>query len=379
MAEKMLTTGNGAAALAVTQAKVDFVAAYPITPQTSVAEKLSEYIAQGKLDAAYLAVESEHSALASVASASMAGARVFTATSSQGLLYMHEITHYVAGGRLPVVMVNVNRAVCPPWSLYVDHHDALSQRDTGWMQIYCSSTQEIYDTILQAYYIAEKINLPIMVNYDGFLLSHSMMAMVPNTQEQVDEFLPPINPQWSLAPEYGIATFGNVTPTEEYTPYRKGLQDAMDNAHIAIKEAGERYEKITKRNHGNSISTYRTEDAEYFLISMGSMATEMEVAADILREEGLKVGTIRIRVFRPFPAAELNAALPQNAKAVVLDRNYGFGSHGGIIFQEAKSALYDSGKNIKIKGLTCGLGGEDLYAKYLADLARTEIEGMVKA
>ncbi|MDO4542203.1 MAG: transketolase C-terminal domain-containing protein [Bacillota bacterium] len=378
MPDKLLTTGNGAAALAVTQAKVDFIAAYPITPQTSVAEKLSEYIAKGQLDAGYLAVESEHSALASVASASMAGARVFTATSSQGLLYMHEIIHYVAGGRLPVVMVNVNRAVCPPWSLYVDHHDALSQRDTGWMQFFCGDTQEIYDTILQAYYIAEKIHLPVMVNYDGFLLSHSMMAIDTNTQEQTDSFLPPIKVEWSLAPEHGVATFGNVTPTEEYTPYRKDLQDAMDNADVVIKEAADKYRDITGRSHGYSISCYGCEDAEYFLIAMGSMAKEMEVAADILREEGIKAGVIRIRVFRPFPGKEILDVMPEAAKAIVFDRDYGFGSHGGIVCQELKSTLYDSGKSIKVKGLTCGLGGEDLPAKYLAQLAKEQMEGQVK-
>ncbi len=378
MSDKLLTTGNGAAALAVTQAKVDFVAAYPITPQTSVAEKLSEYIAQGQLDAGYLAVESEHSALASVASASMCGARVFTATSSQGLLYMHEIIHYVAGGRLPVVMVNVNRAVCPPWSLYVDHHDALSQRDTGWMQFYCSNTQEIYDTILQAYYIAENIHLPVMVNYDGFLLSHSMMAITPNSQAQVDEFLPPLKVEWSLAPEHGVATFGNVTPTEEYTPYRQDLQAAMDKADAVIKEAADKYEKITGRNHGYSISNYQTEDAEYFLISMGSMAKEMEMAVDILRAEGLKAGAIRIRAFRPFPAREIAAVLPPGSKALVFDRDYGFGAHSGIVCQELKSALYDTDKGVKIQGLTCGLGGEDLPAQYLAQLAKEQIEGQVK-
>lgn len=379
MSERILTTGNGAAALAVVQAKVDYIAAYPITPQTTVAEKLSDYIAEGKLDSAYLAVDSEHSALSSVAAASMAGARVFTATSSQGLLYMCEIIHYVAGGRLPVVMVNVNRAVCPPWSLYVDHHDSLSQRDTGWLQIYCSDTQEIYDTILQSYAIAEKIHLPVMVNYDGFLLSHSQMVIETNTQEQVDAFLPPLEVEWSLAPEHGVATFGNVTGSDEYVPFRRDIQDTMDNADVAIKEVTDAYEKTTGRNHGYSIDPYRCDDAEYFLFSMGSMAKEMEMAADILRKQGYKVGTVRIRVFRPFPEKEIKALLPQNAKAIVFDRNYGFGSHGGIIFQELKSALYDSGKDIAIKGLTCGLGGEDLPAQHLANLAKEQIEGMVKA
>lgn len=378
MSEKLLTTGNGAAALAVTQAKVDFIAAYPITPQTSVAEKLSEYIAKGQLDAGYLAVESEHSALSSVAAASLAGARVFTATSSQGLLYMHEIIHYVAGGRLPVVMVNVNRAVCPPWSLYVDHHDALSQRDTGWLQFFCCDTQEIYDTILQAYYIAEKIHLPVMVNYDGFLLSHSMMAIDTNTQEETDSFLPPLKVEWSLAPEYGVATFGNVTPTEEYTPYRQALQDTMDTADTVIKEAADKYQAVTGRHHGYSIQGYKLDDAEYFLIAMGSMAKEMEAAADLLREEGIKAGVLRVRVFRPFPSKEIIAVLPQKATAIVFDRDFGFGSHGGIVCQELKSALYDSGKSISVKGLTCGLGGEDLPAKYLAALAKENIEGQVK-
>ncbi len=375
MGKKILTTGNGAAAAAVKAARVDFVAAYPITPQTTISEKLSEFVANGELDANYLAVESEHSALAAVAAASLAGARTFTATSSQGLLYMHEIVHYAAGGRLPIVMVNVNRAVCPPWSLYVDHHDALSQRDTGWIQFYCADTQEIYDTVLQAYRLAESINIPVMVNLDGFLLSHSMMPMEENEQTIVDKFLPPLVPQWTLHPSYGAGTFGNVTPAEHYTPFRKDLMNSLEDSLSFIEDIELQYKRLTGREHGGLIDLYRGDDAEVFLVSMGSMAKEMEMSVDILRDTGVKAAGLRIRVFRPFPGKKLRELLPNGATALVFDRNYGFGSGGGIIFQELKSALYDSGKAITVKGLTCGLGGEDLTAHYMAELAKNLLSG----
>lgn len=379
MGQKILTTGNGAAAAAVKAAKVDFVAAYPITPQTTISEKLSEMIARNELDANYLAVESEHSALASVTAASLAGARTFTATSSQGLLYMHEIIHYAAGGRLPIVMVNVNRAVCPPWSLYVDHHDALSQRDTGWIQFFCADTQEIYDTVLQAYRLAEAVHIPVMVNLDGFLLSHSMMPMEENEQTAVDTFLPPLEPQWTLHPSYGGGTFGNVTPAEHYTPFRKDLMDGLADSLSFIEDIESQYEQLTGRTHGGLAEVYRGEDAEIFLVSMGSMAREMEITAELLREEGIKAAGLRIRVFRPFPGEKLVKLLPHGATVLVFDRNYGFGSGGGILFQEIKSALYDSGKDIKVKGLSCGLGGEDLPAEYMAQLAKNLLSGKEEA
>jgi len=200
---KRMDTGNAACALAVKAANVDFIAAYPITPQTTISEKLADYAAAGELSGVYLPVESEHSVMSAVAAASAAGSRTFTATSSQGLLYMHEILHFAAGGRLPVVMVNVNRAVCAPWCLYADHQDSVSQRDTGWLQFHCASHQEIYDTVFLAYKVAEKVRIPAMINYDGFLLSHSMLPFDTLDQETINRFLPPYRPDWKLHPPMG--------------------------------------------------------------------------------------------------------------------------------------------------------------------------------
>ena len=371
--KKILDTGNAACALAVKAAKVDLVAAYPITPQTSVAEKLAAYIGSGELKAKYLPVESEHSVMSAVAAAATTGARVFTATSSQGLLYMHEILHYAAGGRLSVVMANVNRAVCAPWCLYVDHQDSVSQRDTGWIQLYAASNQEIYDSIFLAYKVAEEINIPVMVNYDGFLLSHSMMPFETVDQEIIDQFLPEFIPDWRLHPDWG-GTFGNVTPSDEYVPFRNRLSEDIVKAGELLKKYAREYETLTGHWHGDLFDVYRPEEAEFFLLSMGSMAKEMELAVDILRKEGIPAAGLRLRVFRPFPGEELSRLLPQDAKLLVFDRNCAFGTGSGVLLSEAKAALFDRKDLIKITGQMMGLGGEDLPAAYLAQKAREMME-----
>ncbi|MGI6679293.1 MAG: transketolase C-terminal domain-containing protein [Dehalobacterium sp.] len=371
--KKILDTGNAACALAVKAAGVDMIAAYPITPQTSIAEKLASYIGSGEMDAKYLPVESEHSALSAIAAASSVGARVFTATSSQGLLYMHEIIHYAAGGRLPLVMANVNRAVCAPWCLYVDHQDSVSQRDTGWIQFYAASNQEIYDTVFLAYKVAEKSNVPVMINFDGFLLSHSMMPFELVDQELIDQFLPPYEPSWRLHPEWG-GTFGNVTPSHEYVPIRTRQAEDIVKAGALIKKFSREYQELTGHWHGDLLDVYRSEGAEVFLLSMGSMAAEMEIAVDILREEGIPAAGLRLRVFRPFPGEELAQILPPDAKLLVFDRNCAFGTGAGAILCDVKAALFDRRDRLKITGQVMGLGGEDLPAHYLAQKAREMME-----
>ncbi|MGI6065740.1 MAG: pyruvate ferredoxin oxidoreductase [Bacillota bacterium] len=370
---KILDTGNAACALAVKAAKVDMIAAYPITPQTSVVEKLASFIAEGAMVAKYLPVESEHSAMSAVAAAASTGARVFTATSSQGLLYMHEILHYAAGGRLSIVMANVNRAVCAPWCLYVDHQDSVSQRDTGWIQLYAATNQEIYDSVILAYKVAEELNIPVMVNYDGFLVSHSMMPFEVVDQEIIDQFLPPFEPAWRLHPQWG-GTFASVTPSENYVPFRTRLaEDILKAADIIKKYAGE-YEKLTGHWHGDLFQTYRAEDAEFFLLSMGSMGAEMELAVDKLRAKGIPAAGLRLRVFRPFPGEELSRILPEDSKLLVFDRNMAFGTKGGALLSDAKTALFDRKDHIKITGQVMGLGGEDLPANYLVQKAQEMME-----
>jgi pyruvate/2-oxoacid:ferredoxin oxidoreductase alpha subunit len=371
---KIFDTGNAACALAVKAANVDFVAAYPITPQTSVVEKIASYIADGAMQAKYLSVESEHSAASAVAAASAVGARVFTATSSQGLLYMHEILHYSAGGRLSMVMANVNRAVCAPWCLYVDHQDAISQRDTGWIQFYAASNQEIYDMILLAYKVTEAAHIPVMVNYDGFLVSHSAMPFHTLDQTQVDRFLPPYEPAWRLHPQWG-GTFGNVTPSDQYVPFRTGLTTAMKQAGDLFLKFSQEYETLSGRpQSGGHFEVYRPEGAEYFLLAMGSMGKEMELAVDLLRDQGVPAASLRLRLFRPFPEESLRSLLPAGARLLVFDRNLVYGSQGGVLLQEARAALFDRKDDLRVTGLSLGLGGEDLPASRLAAKARAMME-----
>jgi len=374
---KIFDSGNTACALAVKDVDVDFVAAYPITPQTSIAEKIASYIAKGTMDANYHPVESEHSAASSVAAASAVGARVFTATSSQGLLYMHEIMHYAAGGRLPIVMANVNRAVNAPWCLYVDHQDAIAQRDTGWIQLFAASNQEIYDSIILAYKVAEEVQIPVMVNYDGFLVSHSQMLFETVDENKIKEYLPPYDPPWRLHPDWG-GTFGNVTAPEEYVPYRKKLTEDIRRAGQVIVRCAKEYQELTGRWHGGCFDVYRPEGAEFFLLSMGSMGKEMELAVDMLRQEGLPAAGLRLRVFCPFPEEELSTLLPSGAKLLVFDRNMVYGSAAGVLFQECRAALFDRRDKIRVRGVSIGLGGEDLPASLLVARAREMIQEVEK-
>lgn len=369
---KVMNTGNTACAMAVKSADVDFIAAYPITPQTTISEKLADYAAAGQLKGKYLPVESEHSVMSAVAAASATGARTFTATSSQGLLYMHEIIHFTAGGRLPVVMVNVNRAVCSPWCLYVDHQDAISQRDTGWLQFYCASHQEIYDTVFLAYKVAEAVEIPVMINYDGFLLSHSMLPFETVDQELIQRFLPPRKPAWRLHPQWG-GTFGNVAGAAEYAGFRQKLADDTIAALPVIEKALAEYEALTGRKQPGLIEVSGPEDAQVFILSMGSMAAEMELAAEALRQKGVKAAALKLRVFRPFPAEKLAAVLNPGSTLVVLDRNLAYGHEGGALLMEARSALYDNQKRIRVVGKSMGIGGQDLPAEALA----AEIRGLL--
>jgi len=362
----LLDTGCHIVAQAVKSCKVDVVSAYPITPQTSVVEEIASLVDKGEMDCRFLAVEGEHSAMAACTAASATGARVFTATSSQGLLYMHEVLHMASGGRLPIVMMNANRAVFAPWCLFVDHNDALSQRDTGWIQLFCGSLQEVYNTIIQAYKIAETVNLPVMVNMDGFVLSHCTMAIEMPDQELIDRYLGIRKPLWALDPKHPNA-WSCVTPEVPYAHYRATLQRDIMNSISTVIDAANEYKELTGMWEGDIFETYKLEDAEIFVLSMGSMAEEMKLTIDALREEGLKIGAIRLRLFRPFPGAELSALLPKNATLLVLDRNYGFGTGGGILFEEAKSALFERGGELTIKNAIMGIGGNDIPASLMAD------------
>jgi pyruvate/2-oxoacid:ferredoxin oxidoreductase alpha subunit len=354
---RKLLMGNHAISYGATLSRPQVISAYPITPQTQVVELLSEIVADGKLAADFIKVESEHSALAACVGASAAGARTFTATSAQGLLLMHEVLHWAGRGRLPVVMANVNRAIFPGWTIWTDQNDSLAQRDTGWIQIYASDNQEVLDSIILAYRIAEKMLLPVMVNLDAFFLSHTYEAVDVPDQEAVDKFLPPFKPEWKLDTQNPRA-FGGLTSPAIYMEFQYNTQKAMEATLPYINEAGREYEKITGRFYGN-IEGYKTEDAECVLITSGTIGRTANIVIDELRAQGVKIGNLRIRTFRPLPIDEIAAALSGKKKAFVIDRNLSFG-HSGIFFEEIKAGLYNRDVHPKMFGFVAGLGGRDV-------------------
>lgn len=287
---------------------------------------------------------------------------------------MHEILHYIAGGRLPVVLVNVNRAVNAPWCLYVDHQDTVSQRDTGWMQLYAGDNQEIHDFTILAYRIAEECNLPVMVCYDGFLLSHSMAPFEVLDKNIVKQFLPERELSWCLHPAMGRATFGSVTPALEYSEFRAKLAEDIFAAAKVYETCSSELDGLTGHQSGGFFQAYRTENAKYFVLSMGSMAVEAELAVDQLREQGIEAAGLRLKLFRPFPVEELSKLLPDGATLLVLDRNHAYGTGGGALLQEAKSALYSRASAIKVAGRSMGVGGTELTADRMADTVKELIK-----
>ncbi|MCD6331494.1 MAG: pyruvate ferredoxin oxidoreductase [Thermoplasmata archaeon] len=358
----VIDTANHIAALAAKMAKPKVIAAYPITPQTTIVERLAEYVEKGELDAEFIRVESEHSAMAACIGAAATGVRTFTATSSHGLLLMHEMLHWAGLARLPIVMVNVNRAIGPGWNIWSDLNDSMAQRDTGWIQFYASSNQEVYDSIIQAYRIAEneEVFLPVMVSYDGFVLSHTSMPVEVPSQNEIDEFLPEFKPSWILDVENPI-THGNIVPPEPYMEIRYSMEEAMRKAKKIIKEVDEEYGKKFGRSYG-LVEEYKCEDADYVIVAMSAIASEAKVAIDELRQRGEKVGLARLRVFRPFPKEEL-----RYDKMIVIDRAISPGL-GGIVYNELKG-------NGEIYSFIAGLGGVDVSYRDIERIYELAKEG----
>jgi len=377
-----IVDGNRAAALGAKLCRVQVIAAYPITPQTPVTEVLSEFVAKRELNAEYIAVESEHSALTVCASASMVGARAFTATSSHGLAYMHEILHWTAGARLPVVLACVNRALGAPWNILNDQQDSISQRDTGWIQLYARNNQEILDTIIQAYKIAESIYVPVMVCYDGFVLSHTDMPVDIPSQNLIDRFLPPYQPHTVLDParpkNYNLVTLANPRANAEgvschgYMELRYLLQEALQNSRETIIKVGWEFGEVFGRGYARLTWENHLDDADIVIVAMGSLALEAIVAADRLRKEGYKAGVLGLRVFRPFPKLEVVRALERARLVVVFDKNISYGSEGATC-SEIKAALYGSDVKAVIRNFIVGLGGRDVKVGELVDAVKKSL------
>lgn len=377
-----LLDGNYAAAEAAKLCRVQVIAAYPITPQTPLTERLSEFVENGELKAEYIAVESEHSALAVCASASMVGARVFTATSAHGLAYMHEMLHWAAGARLPIVLACVNRAIGAPWNILNDQQDSLSQRDVGWIQLYARNNQEIADSIIQAYKIAESVFIPTMVCFDGFLLSHTEMPVELPRQEDVDSFLPPYKPHTVLDPvdpkNYNLVTLAdprmdaNGVLCHGYMELRYLLQESLQNATNVITEVGQEFTEIFGRDYTGLVWKDDLNDADIAIIAMGSLAMEAKVAAEVLRREGYKTGVLGLRVFRPFPKSAVVKALKNVRLAVILDKSVSYGNEG-IICSEIKSALYGHGISTTVLNYIVGLGGRNVKAREIVDAVKKSV------
>jgi pyruvate ferredoxin oxidoreductase alpha subunit len=362
---RLVVTGNHAVAYAVKLARVKVIAAYPITPQTAIVEKLAEMVDSGEMDAVMIRVESEHSALAATYGAAAAGVRAFTATSSHGLLYMHEVLWWVAASRIPLVMAVVARAIGPPWNIHVDHHDILDQRDTGWIISVAENNQEAFDLVLQAFRISEdeRIFLPVIVGLDGFILSHTAEPVDMPSQSEVDSWLPPRRQPYVIEPGAGIS-MGNIFSDEMFEEMRMSMQEAMLNALKVIVEVGREYGKLTGRYYDSLVDCYRCEDADYVIVGIGSWMGDAKVAADKLRGQGIRVGVARLRYLRPLPVNELQEKLSGKKLVIVFDRAISMGSMGQL-FSEVSAAL---DPRPSMAGIVAGIGGVEVTAEDIADI-----------
>jgi pyruvate ferredoxin oxidoreductase alpha subunit len=356
-----IATGNKAVAAAVKKVRPAVIAAYPITPQTEIVEQIAEYVTSGEMDCRYIPVESEHSAMAACIGASATGARTFTATSSHGLLYMHEMVNWAAGARLPIVMANVNRALGPGWNVWAEHTDAFQERDTGWLQVYASTVQEVYDTVIMAFRIAEHgdVLLPVMVNLDGFLLSHSMQSL---STDEPGDFVPDLRLPHAIDITRP-AGYGTLTGPEDYFRFRWDIERSMRNSARVIAETEQSFAGRFGRSYGPA-EEYRFDDADVVVVSMGTLGKEAEVAVDQLRKEGVRAGSLRIRWLRPFFDFDL-----AGRELVVIDRDYSFG-FGGVIARSLEAKF-----RVDPYSVIAGLGGQEVTYEDIAGFVREREPG----
>ncbi|OGP14742.1 MAG: pyruvate ferredoxin oxidoreductase [Deltaproteobacteria bacterium GWA2_55_10] len=380
-------TGNSAVAYAMKQINPDVCAAYPITPSTQVVEDFSSYVADGAVTTELVTVESEHSAMSACIGAAAAGARVMTATSSQGLALMWEMLYIASGMRLPIVLCNVNRALSAPINIHCDHSDSMGARDSGWVQLYAETVQEAYDNMFMAVRIAEhqKVLLPIMTCLDGFITSHAIENISLLEDQEVRQFIGEYRPATSLLDTDHPVTMGAMTLPEVYMEFKHQQSEAMKRAKDAALEVMADFGKRFGREYG-LFETYRLEDAETAIVILNSAAGTTKVAIDELRKQGKKVGLLRPRLFRPFPWREMADALKGKKAVAVLDRADSMNAFGGPVFNEVRSALYDLDNRPKMINRIYGLGGRDYKVKdaisvfdELAKIAETgKIETLVK-
>jgi pyruvate ferredoxin oxidoreductase alpha subunit len=358
--QKRFISGNEACAIGAKLSRPNVISAYPITPQTIVVERLSEMVEDGSLKAEFMHVESEHSAISAAMGASAVGARVFTATSSQGLLYMVEGVYYAAGGRFPIVMMNANRSLALPWSIYGDHSDSLSQLNSGWIQVYVEDAQEALDMVIQAYKIAEDPDVltPFMVNLDGFVLTHTYEQVLIPASDDVDAFLPPfstVNKMCFEKPD----NMGMVTAPSDNLEYKYQQHQALMYSAQVIKKVDDEFDQVFGRKYNGLVEEYRCDDAEVLLITLGSVTGTARVVVDSMRDLGKPVGLLKIRYMRPFPVEEVVASCTPVKRIGVLDKDISFG-HEGTVFTNVNSALCRSGNSSQVINFICGMGGRDV-------------------
>jgi pyruvate ferredoxin oxidoreductase alpha subunit len=376
--ETMGMNGDEAVAFAVKQCSVDVVAAYPITPQTIIVEKYSEYVANGEVQTEFVCTESEHSAMTACLAASLTGARTFTASASAGLALMHEMLFVTSGSRAPVVMAVANRALSSPLNIHGDHSDSMAERDSGWIHIYVENAQEAYDSIVQAFKIAEDIgiSLPIIVGLDGFTISHTLERVDVLSEEEIKKFVgerqfPMVlthegkTVPFKLDPENPM-TMGPNALQNYYFEFKRQQEEGMRNALKKIQEVNSEYAKISGRSYGNGlIDDYKLEDAEIAIVCIGSTAGTLKVIVDQLREEGVKAGVLRLRTFRPLPTQDLQNSLKNIKVVAVMDKSMSPGGLGAAVFNEVRNALYDLKQRPIIVNYIFGLGGRDYSPKDL--------------
>ena len=372
---KKLLEGNLAVSYGVMLSRAQVIPVYPITPQTHISEALAEMVADGRLAARYIRVESEHSAMAACIGAATAGARAFTATSAQGLAYMHELLHWASGARLPIVIANVNRALAAPWNIWNDQSDSMSQRDTGWLQFYCEDNQECLDSVIMAYRVSERVLVPSMVVLDAFILSHTQEVVDIPDAGAVDRFLPP--PSNPLAIDIGLPrAYSPVVGPDHFTEVKYRQHTACGRAAGVIDEVNGEFSETFGRSYPR-ISGYLTDDAQVVMVACGAVCGTIRAAVDELRAQGVRAGMVKIRTFRPFPEREIREILTSVPVVAVLDKS-AFGGGVGPIVGEVRAALYGVAGGPRITGLIGGLGGREICVGDITGALRTISSGKME-
>ena len=373
--ERLAILGDEAVALAVKQSNVDVIAAYPITPQTIIVEKLSEYVADGEMDTAFIQAESEHSALSICVGASLAGARVYTSTCSQGLALMHEIVYATSSMRAPMVMTIVNRSLNAPLNIHCEHGDVMAERDSGWIHLFAANVQEAYDLTFIAFKLSEHpdVLLPVSVNMDAFILSHSIEPLTPISDDAAAKFLPPKKYEYEIDFDNPM-TYGTMALPDTYMEFKMQLKEAVERAKEVYPKIVDEYAKISGRRYWY-FDSYMADDADAVVIVLGSTYGTLKTAAKKLREEGLKVGVIGLTMFRPFPEEQLVEVLKRMKAVLVMDRAYSYGGLGGPLYTDVVGVLYRNGIRIPAKNVVYGLGGRDFRLDEAEAVLRMAAQG----